>query len=245
MSLVIYPAIDIRGGRCVRLLQGDYDRETVYGDSPAEMARQWEQQGCEWLHLVDLDGAKEGYSVNEAAIGEIIRSVSVPLQLGGGIRNMAQVDRWLEAGISRVIIGTAAVHDRPFLREALKRYGRRIAVGLDARDGMVATKGWLETSSVRADTLARELAEEGVETFIYTDISRDGTLTGPQVPGTVGIARASGKQVIASGGVSGMDDIRRLAEHTGDGIAGVIVGKALYDRRIDLSEAIRVGKEVG
>lgn len=238
-EFVIYPAIDIRGGKCVRLLQGDYNQETVYGDSPVEMAQQWEKQGASWIHLVDLDGAKAGAPVNDGIILEIAKTVKVPVQVGGGIRTIEQVERYLDGGVTRVILGTAAIQDRPFVEEALKRYGgSRIAIGIDARNGYVATHGWLETSEVKAEELAQELAKKGAETFIYTDIARDGTLTGPNVAEIVGLARAAEVKVIASGGVSVMNDLHNLAQYAADGVCGAIVGKALYTERIKLSDAV-------
>ncbi|GAB7387968.1 1-(5-phosphoribosyl)-5-[(5-phosphoribosylamino) methylideneamino]imidazole-4-carboxamide isomerase [Bacillaceae bacterium] len=240
-EFIIYPAIDIRNGKCVRLLQGDYEKETVYGDSPVEMARKWEGQGARWIHLVDLDGAKAGHPVNDRIIVEIAQRVNVPVQVGGGLRTMEAVERYLQAGISRVILGTSAIKDRPFVETALKRFGgERIAIGIDARDGFVATHGWLETSQVRAEELALALAEAGAQTFIYTDISRDGTLTGPNVEAIVRLAKHCGRTVIASGGVSATEDLLELADHLQDGIGGAIVGKALYTNRIDLREAIRL-----
>ncbi len=239
-EFVIYPAIDIRGGKCVRLLQGDYNQETVYGDSPVEMAQQWETQGASWIHLVDLDGAKAGAPVNDALILEIAKTVNVPVQVGGGIRTIGQVERYLNGGVARVILGTAAIQDRPFVEEALKRFGgSRIAIGIDARNGYVATHGWLETSEVKAEELAQELAKKGAEIFIYTDISRDGTLTGPNVAEIVGLARAAEVNVIASGGVSIMNDLHNLAQYAADGVCGAIVGKALYTERIKLSDAVK------
>ena len=239
-AFTIYPAIDIRGGKCVRLLQGDYGKETVYHDSPVEVARRWETLGARWIHLVDLDGAREGHPVNDAIIGEIARNVRIPVQAGGGLRTMAHLEKLLEAGVSRVILGTAAIEDRPFVEEALRAFGERVAIGIDARNGLVATRGWLETSEVKAEELAVRLAELGARTFIFTDISRDGTLSGPNVDAIVALARACGQTVIASGGVAGYDDVRRLAEHAADGVGGAIIGKALYTGAIRLDEALRI-----
>ncbi|MBP1932604.1 1-(5-phosphoribosyl)-5-[(5-phosphoribosylamino)methylideneamino]imidazole-4-carboxamide isomerase [Ammoniphilus resinae] len=239
-EFIIYPAIDIRGGKCVRLLQGDYNQETVYGDSPLEMAKQWEKQGASWVHLVDLDGAKAGHPVNDAIILEIAAALSIPVQVGGGIRTIQEVDRYLEGGVARVILGTAAIQDRPFVENALQQYGgSRVAIGIDARNGYVATHGWLETSEVKAEKLAQELAKKGAETFIYTDISRDGTLQGPNVAEIVGLARTAEVQVIASGGVSVMNDLQNLGQYASDGVCGAIVGKALYTERINLADAVR------
>jgi phosphoribosylformimino-5-aminoimidazole carboxamide ribotide isomerase len=239
MSFTIYPAIDIRGGKAVRLVQGDYNRETVYNDNPIDAARDWEAQGAAWIHLVDLDGAKAGHPVNDALIGEIARSVKVPVQIGGGLRTEADVERLLSLGVSRVILGTAAIEDRAFVEAVLARYGEKVAIGIDARDGYVATRGWLETSEVKAEDLAVQLAERGARTFIFTDISRDGMMGGPNVESIVRLAQISGQQVIASGGVSRMEDLVRLAEHADQGVAGAIVGKALYTGSIQLSEAVK------
>jgi phosphoribosylformimino-5-aminoimidazole carboxamide ribotide isomerase len=245
MSFIIYPAIDIRGGKCVRLFQGDYAQETVYGDSPLEMAKQWVDQGAAWLHLVDLDGAKDGKPVNGALLKQIAQSVAIPVQVGGGIRTEEQVADYLEAGVSRVILGTAAIEDREFARRVLKRYGKQIAIGLDCRNGYVATRGWLSTTEVKAEELARELGEYGAETFIYTDIARDGTLTGPNVDEIVSLAQSTGKQVIASGGVSELNDLLTLARYTSDGVVGAIVGKALYTGAFSLDQALdRIGERV-
>jgi phosphoribosylformimino-5-aminoimidazole carboxamide ribotide isomerase len=237
-SFIIYPAIDIRGGKCVRLHQGDYDRETVYGENPVEVAKDWESQGAPWIHLVDLDGAKEGLPVNHPLIGEIAQAVNVPVQVGGGIRSIETIENLLSLGVSRVIIGTAAIEDKSFVKKVLLHYGSQVAIGIDARNGLVATRGWLETSEVRAEDLAVELAGYGAETFIFTDISRDGTLTGPNVEAIVQLAKVSGKSVIASGGVSELNDLVQLANYTKDGVTGAIVGKALYTGNIQLTEAI-------
>jgi phosphoribosylformimino-5-aminoimidazole carboxamide ribotide isomerase len=238
MSFIIYPSIDIRDGRCVRLVQGDYSRETVYHENPLEVALSWEAEGAAWIHVVDLDGAKEGKPVNDALIGEIARTVRVPVQTGGGLRTERDVERLLELGVSRVVLGTAAIEDRPFTERVLKTYGDKVAIGIDARNGYVATRGWLETSEVKAEELAAQLAERGAKTFIFTDISRDGMMRGPNVEAVVALARASGQSVIASGGVSRLDDLERLARHASDGVAGAIVGKALYTGDIRLREAI-------
>lgn len=236
-SFIIYPAIDIRGGKCVRLIQGDYNQETVYNENPLEVAKSWEAQGAKWIHLVDLDGAKAGHPVNDQLIGEIARTVKVPVQLGGGIRTEEDVDHILSLGVSRVILGTAAIENRTFVYKMLQKYGERVAIGIDARDGFVATRGWLETSEVRADELAVELAQQGAKTFIFTDISRDGMMGGPNVEAIVNLAKVSGQTVIASGGVSQPDDLKRLAEHAASGVGGAIVGKALYTGSIKLEEA--------
>ncbi len=233
----LYPAIDIRGGKCVRLIQGDYNQETVYNDSPLEAALAWAEQGGKWIHLVDLDGAKAGEPVNHQLIGDIARSVKVPVQTGGGLRTVENVERLLGLGVSRVIIGTAAIEDRPFVEEVLRRFGEQVAIGIDARNGYVATRGWLETSEVKAEELAVQLAELGAKTFIFTDISRDGMMQGPNVEAIVRLAQVSGQSVIASGGVSRYEDLDALATHADKGVAGAIIGKALYTGSIELAEA--------
>lgn len=238
-SFTIYPAIDIRGGKCVRLVQGDYNQETVYNDNPVEVAKEWEAKGGAWIHLVDLDGAKAGHPVNDALIGEIARSVNVPVQVGGGLRTFDDVDRLVSLGVSRVILGTAAIEDRSFVEQVLERFGERVAIGIDARNGYVATRGWLTTSEVKAEDLAVELAAKGARTFIFTDISRDGMMGGPNVEAILHLAQVSGRTVIASGGVSRMEDLTRLAAHSAEGVGGAIIGKALYTGSIDLVQAIR------
>lgn len=239
---VIYPAIDIRGGQCVRLYKGDYAQETVYGD-PIEMAQKWVEQGAAWIHLVDLDGAKKGQPVNHLLVKEIAAQISVPVQIGGGIRDMYQVEAYLNQGIQRVILGTSAIKQPQFVKEALKEFGSHIAIGLDARDGYVATEGWIKSSEIKTEELALRLADQGAETFIFTDISKDGTLTGPNVEATVSLAERVGKEVIASGGVSTLKDLQELARFTSSGVAGAIVGKALYQSVFSLEEAISGIKE--
>lgn len=238
MSFTIYPAIDIRGGKCVRLLQGDYDKETVYAEEPVEVAHAWAKQGAEWVHVVDLDGAKAGRPVNADLIGCIAAECGVPTQVGGGLRTRDDVDRLLGLGVARVILGTAAIEDRAFVADVLRDYADRVAVGIDARGGYVATRGWLETSAVKAEDLAVELAALGARTFIFTDISRDGMLGGPNIAAIVRIAEVSGQQVIASGGVSSLEDLVALAQHQAAGVCGAIVGQALYTHRISLADAI-------
>lgn len=239
-EFTIYPAIDIRGGKCVRLLQGDYDKETVYGDSPFEMASTFEQKGCRWIHMVDLDGAKNGEPVNHQEVIRTAKQLSAKVQIGGGIRNPEHVADYLDAGVSRVILGSSAISDPEFVKEMLKQYGgNRIAIGIDARDGYVATHGWLKTSEVKAEELGKQLAEHGAETFIMTDIARDGMLTGPNIEAIANLAKATGKQVIASGGVSAMDDVVQLAARKDEGVSGAIIGKAIYTDRIRLEKAVK------
>jgi phosphoribosylformimino-5-aminoimidazole carboxamide ribotide isomerase len=239
-SFIIYPAIDIRDGKCVRLVQGDYNQETVYNTNPLEVALEWEALGGEWIHLVDLDGAKAGHPVNDQLIGKIASSVKVPVQVGGGLRTEQDVDRLLSLGVSRVILGTAAIEDREFVYKLLAKHGEKVAIGIDARDGFVATRGWLETSQVKAEDLAVQLAEHGAKTFIFTDISRDGMMGGPNVEAITQLAKVSGQTVIASGGVSKMEDLTRLAQQAGNGVGGAIVGKALYTGSIKLEEALKL-----
>ncbi|WP_188623660.1 1-(5-phosphoribosyl)-5-[(5-phosphoribosylamino)methylideneamino]imidazole-4-carboxamide isomerase [Caldalkalibacillus thermarum] len=237
-KFTLYPAIDIRGGQCVRLLKGDYHQETVYG-SPLEMAAKWVEQGAEWLHVVDLDGAKAGEPRNQDLILDIARSHNVTVQVGGGIRSMAQVEMYLKGGIQRVILGTSAIKNPQFVYEALAAFGKRIVIGLDARDGYVATEGWLESSATKAEEVALRLVDQGAQTFIFTDISKDGTLSGPNVEATVRLARTSGAEVIASGGISSLDDLRTLEAQAEHGVAGAIIGKALYQGVFTLQEALQ------
>ncbi|CAM3887321.1 1-(5-phosphoribosyl)-5-[(5-phosphoribosylamino)methylideneamino]imidazole-4-carboxamide isomerase [Alkalicoccus chagannorensis] len=227
----------MRGGKCVRLLQGDYDQETVYGDSPYDMAAAFAEKGASWIHMVDLDGAKEGTPVNHDHVIRAAGSLQARIQIGGGIRTEEDVARYLDAGVARVILGSSAIADPGFVRRMLQRYGGdRIAIGIDARDGFVATHGWLETSEVKAETLGRELAEAGAETFIMTDISRDGMMSGPNTEAIASLGQATNREVIASGGVSSMEDLRLLAAE--QGISGAIIGKALYTDAIDIKHAI-------
>jgi phosphoribosylformimino-5-aminoimidazole carboxamide ribotide isomerase len=236
-KFTIYPAIDIRGGQCVRLYKGDYAQETVYGN-PLDMAQKWVEQGADWIHLVDLDGAKEGKPINHELVIDIAKEVPVPVQIGGGIRDIRQVDTYINQGIQRVILGTSAIKNPQFVKEALKEFGSCIAIGLDAREGYVATEGWLKASEIKTEELALRLADQGAETFIFTDISKDGTLTGPNLEATLKLAERVGKEVIASGGVSTLKDLQELARLTSSGVAGAIVGKALYQSVFSLEEAI-------
>lgn len=234
----IYPAIDIRGGKAVRLFKGDFAQETVFSDSPAAMAKQWEAQGAEFLHLVDLDGARAGRSENLAVVKDILAAVQIPVELGGGIRTMANVDEVLALGVRRVILGSVAVRDPELVKRACEKYGDRIVVGIDAKDGIVAVDGWGVSGDVDVITLAKEMKNVGVKTIIYTDISRDGTLSGVNVEATAKLARESGVNVVASGGVRDLDDIRALLPFEKDGIEGVIVGKSIYTGSLDLKKAI-------
>lgn len=232
----LYPAIDIKNGTCVRLRQGQFQNVKVYSDSPAQMAERWAAEGATFLHLVDLDGALQGQLVNEEAIREVTRRVSVPVQLGGGIRSLENIEALLKLGIFRVIIGTKAVEDPEFVRQAVERFGAdRVAVGVDAKDGLVATRGWETVSSRTAVDLCRQMEEMGVGTVIYTDIARDGMLQGPNVEQTRKLAEKTGLTVIASGGISSLEDLEELKAA---GIPGAILGKALYEERFRLREAL-------
>ena len=233
--MIFFPAIDLKDGRCVRLLKGDMDAVTVFNDDPGAQALEFQQAGAEWLHLVDLNGAFAGQPVNGAAVDRILASVTIPVQLGGGIRDMKTIETWIAKGISRVILGTVAVRDPGLVREAAQAFPGQIAVGIDARDGRVAVQGWAEETDMMVTDLAAAFADAGVAAIIYTDINRDGAMQGPNVAGTVALARATPIPVIASGGVSSMDDLRQLA---GEPLLGVISGRAVYDGEIDISDAV-------
>ncbi len=241
----LFPAIDLRRGRCVRLRQGDPHAETAYSDDPAAVARTWADQGASWLHVVNLDGAfgetrtHASLPINLQQLQAIHRAVDIPIQFGGGIRTLEDMALALELGATRIVLGTVAVQNPDLVRQALARFGpERVVVGIDARDGFVATHGWLSQSQVRAEDLARAMAQVGVQRVVYTDIHRDGMLSGVDVAGSVALAQASGLQVIASGGVGSLEDIRALAAHAQDGIQGVIIGQALYTGRFTLAQAL-------
>ncbi|MGY6634506.1 MAG: 1-(5-phosphoribosyl)-5-[(5-phosphoribosylamino)methylideneamino]imidazole-4-carboxamide isomerase [Alkalilacustris sp.] len=234
----LLPAIDLKDGHCVRLLRGDMASATVFGDDPAAQARSFADAGCRWLHLVDLDGAFAGRPANAAAVEAILAAVDVPCQLGGGIRDMATVEHWLTRGVSRVILGTAAVEHPDLVRTAARAFPGRVAVGLDAREGLVATRGWAEATELQATDLARRFEDAGIAAIIYTDIERDGAMGGPNVAATAALARAVSVPVIASGGVASLADLQALRA-TGV-IAGAISGRALYDGALDLSAALAV-----
>jgi phosphoribosylformimino-5-aminoimidazole carboxamide ribotide isomerase len=236
--VIVFPAIDLKGGQCVRLLKGDMRAATVFNDDPAAQARAFEAQGFRWLHVVDLDGAVKGAAVNAPAVQAILAAVEIPVQLGGGIRDAASIERWLERGVSRVILGTLALTNPELVREACRAHPGRIAVGIDARGGKVAVEGWAKTSEVTAVELALRFEGAGVAAIVYTDIERDGALAGVNVEATAALARRLKTPVIASGGVASLDDIRALRRHEGCGIAGVICGRALYDGRIEPAAAL-------
>jgi phosphoribosylformimino-5-aminoimidazole carboxamide ribotide isomerase len=234
--MILYPAIDLKDGQCVRLLRGEMEAATVFSDDPAAQAAAFEAAGCGWLHLVDLNGAFAGRPVNGAAVEAILARVTVPAQLGGGIRDMATIEGWLSRGLARVILGTVAVENPDLVRAAARAFPGQVAVGLDARDGRVATRGWAEETDLEVTDLARRFEDAGIAAIVYTDIARDGAMQGPNVPATEALARAVAVPVIASGGVSSLADLAAL-KATGV-IAGAISGRALYDGAIDLREAL-------
>lgn len=240
MSFTIYPAIDMRAGKCVRLLQGDYEKETVYGDSPFEMAKSFADAGASWIHMVDLDGAKDGKRINDRFVIEAAQKLNAKVQIGGGIRTEEDIVHYLDHGVSRVIIGSIAVSNPEFAIEMIRKYGSSIAVGLDAKNGYVATHGWLQTSEVKAVELGKRFADAGAETFIFTDIATDGMLSGPNVEAVRELAAETGKGVIASGGVSGLEDLIALKKFAEQGVAGAIVGKAIYEGRFSVKEAVEL-----
>lgn len=236
--MTIYPAIDIKGGKCVRLKQGRTEHLTVYNEDPVEVAQQWKAKGARFLHVVDLDGAFQGYSGNESIIKEIIKRTNMPVQVGGGIRSMERIVHIMEeVGAARVILGTAAIEDPTLVERAVSRFGTSIAVGIDARNNRVATRGWLEECDVTPIELGKRMKELGVEIIIYTDILRDGMLEGPNIPSTENMIKETGLNVIASGGVSSLEHVAQLKSI---GVAGVIIGKALYSGEIDLGQALKL-----
>lgn len=240
--MLILPAIDLRGGNCVRLVKGDFKQETIYSEHPEEIALRWEGEGAEFLHVVDLDGALAGEPQNMDAIKRILQAVKIPVEVGGGIRSMESIDRLLSIGVSRVILGSVAVHKEELVQEACSAYGNRIVVGIDVKKGIVATDGWEKSGGISAVELAKKLGAFGLETIIYTDISRDGTLSGVNVTETARLARTSGIKVIASGGVKSISDIEELKKRESDGIIGVIVGKSIYEGTLSLTEAIAASR---
>ncbi|MGF6859542.1 phosphoribosylformimino-5-aminoimidazole carboxamide ribotide isomerase [Rhodobacteraceae bacterium MBR-64] len=235
--MILYPAIDLKDGNCVRLLRGDMDKATVFGSDPAAQARAFAETGCEWLHLVDLNGAFAGAQVNGAAVEAVLGAVDIPCQLGGGIRDMAAIEGWLSRGLARVILGTVAVEDPDLVRAAARAFPGQVAVGIDARGGRVATRGWAEETDVMATDLARRFEDAGVAAIIYTDIDRDGAMGGPNVAATAALARAVSIPVIASGGVSSLDDLIALRD-CGVALDGAISGRALYEGALDLRAAL-------
>ncbi len=241
--MILFPAIDLKDGKCVRLLRGDMKKATIFDVAPADQARRFIEAGCEWLHLVDLNGAVEGRPVNREAVVAILDAVDhLPVQLGGGIRSLETVALWLEAGVRRVILGTVAVRDPSIVKDACRQWPGRIAVGIDARDGLVAVDGWTKQSTVKALDLALRFEDAGVSAIIYTDINRDGAMGGVNVDQTVTLALHLTTPVIASGGVASLDDLRELKQHENAGIVGVVAGRSLYDGRIGLADALKVLK---
>lgn len=243
--MILFPAIDLKDGKCVRLLRGDMGNVTVFNDDPAAQARQFESQGFGYLHLVDLNGAVAGKPVNDGAVADILSAVTVPVQLGGGIRDMATIQHWLDRGVTRVILGTIALEQPDLVREACRAFGGRIVVGIDARDGYVAIKGWTETSTVRAVELALRFEDAGVAAIVFTDIERDGAMGGVNLDATVDLAWALTTPVIASGGISSLADLRAIKAEEDAGIEGAICGRALYDGRIDPKTALRIMRGEG
>jgi phosphoribosylformimino-5-aminoimidazole carboxamide ribotide isomerase len=239
-AVILFPAIDLKDGVCVRLQQGDMARATVFNRDPAAQAHAFEMQGFEYLHIVDLDGAFAGKPVNARAVEHVLETISIPVQLGGGVRDMATVAGWLDKGIDRVIIGTAAVRDPALVKEAAKKFPGRVAVGLDARDGKVAVAGWAATSELSVHDIAKRFEDAGVAAIIYTDIARDGMLEGLNLDATIALADAVTIPVIASGGLASLDDIKALLEPRAKKLAGAIAGRALYDGRLDAAEALRL-----
>ncbi|MGV6812891.1 MAG: 1-(5-phosphoribosyl)-5-[(5-phosphoribosylamino)methylideneamino]imidazole-4-carboxamide isomerase [Brevirhabdus sp.] len=239
--MILYPAIDLKDGQCVRLYKGEMDQATVFSNSPATQARSFQDAGCDWLHLVDLNGAFAGEPVNGAAVEAILEVTTVPAQLGGGIRDMATIETWLDKGIRRVILGTVAVENPALVREAARVFPGQVAVGIDARNGRVATKGWAEETDVMVTDLARSFEDAGVAAIIYTDINRDGAMQGPNIEATAALADAVSIPVIASGGVSSLGDLIALRD-CGASLDGAISGRALYDGAIDLGEALEALK---
>ncbi|WP_170325765.1 1-(5-phosphoribosyl)-5-[(5-phosphoribosylamino)methylideneamino]imidazole-4-carboxamide isomerase [Ruegeria arenilitoris] len=235
--MILYPAIDLKDGQAVRLLRGEMDKATVFNEDPAAQARAFVEAGCEWLHLVDLNGAFAGEPVNAAPVEAILKACDVPAQLGGGIRDMATIETWIGKGLARVILGTVAVENPDLVREAAREFPGKVAVGIDARNGMVATKGWAEETDVQVTDLARSFEDAGVAAIIYTDINRDGAMQGPNIEATADLARSVSIPVIASGGVSSLDDLIALRD-CGVDLNGAISGRALYDGAIDLKEAL-------
>ena len=243
--MLIIPAIDMRKGKCVRLFKGDFARETVFSDHPEEMAMKWQSAGARFLHLVDLDGALAKKPMNLAAVERILGTVDIPVELGGGVRSLENIEEVLALGVSRVILGSVAGQNPALVKEACQKYEERIIVGIDAKDGIVAVDGWGVSGEVEAGELAKRMVNAGVRTIIYTDISRDGTLSGVNAEATVALAKERGAAVIASGGVNSLDAIRRLKALEADGVCGVIVGNSIYTGALDLQEAIEIAGQEG
>jgi len=238
--MIIYPAIDLKNGQCVRLYKGDMNKDTIYNNNPSAQALDWARSGFSWIHVVDLDGAINGMPANHNAVRSIIETVDIPVQLGGGIRNLSMIEKWLEEGVSRIILGTIAVNDPELVKEACNLFPNQIAVGIDARAGKVAVNGWVEESDIEATELAKMFEDVGVSTIIYTDIDRDGTGEGVNIISTISLAQSTSIPVIASGGVGSVDDLKLVRDAYEYGVEGVIVGKALYDKTIKAEDALKV-----
>lgn len=238
--MIIFPAIDLKNGKCVRLFKGDMNQATIFNDNPADQAQEFEKAGFKFLHIVDLDGAIAGNSANETSVRAILDNVTIPVQLGGGIRSLAAIEKWLKLGVSRVILGTIAAKNPELVIEACKKFPNQIVVGIDAKNGFVATEGWVETSKIPTLTLAKKFEDCGVEAIIYTDISRDGTLTGADFNGTQDLAKNLNIDVIASGGIANLDDVIKIKSLQKDGVIGAIVGRAIYDKKIATSDLIKI-----
>lgn len=236
--MIIFPAIDIKNGQVVRLIQGKFDQVTEYSSDPVSVAKQWEQRGAQWLHVVDLDGAKTGQIQNKDIILNIVRAVNIPVQMGGGVRSSADVDSMLNGGVARVVLGTRAIEDRTFFKETLAKGKEKVAVSLDCNKGMVAQRGWTTTSNIKATDVVKDLEALGLKCLIYTDIARDGMLTGPNIAELNDILNATQIPVIASGGVSGLNDIKELMKLVPKGLIGAITGKAIYEGKLNLEEAL-------
>jgi phosphoribosylformimino-5-aminoimidazole carboxamide ribotide isomerase len=242
--MIIYPAIDIKDGQCVRLVKGDMQKATVFAQNPLKQAKKFQDMGFEWLHLVDLNGAVEGRPVNSDVVMSIVREVALPVQLGGGIRDLVTIEHWLSLGVNRVILGTVALKNPQLVKEACRLYPERIVVGVDARDGNVAVQGWVETSEINVVDLALRFEDAGVSAIIYTDIQRDGILSGPDLDGSRRLAERISTPVIVSGGISSHDDLERVKALESFGVNGVVVGRALYDGKVIAKDALQIGRSV-
>ena len=241
--MILYPAIDLKDGDCVRLLRGEMDQATVFNTDPAAQARLFADTGFEWLHMVDLDGAIAGRAVNADAVAKVLAAISIPVQLGGGIRDRSAIERWLRSGVARVVLGTVALRDPGLVRESCRDFPGQIAVGIDARDGRVAVEGWTETSDLAAVDMARQFEDCGVAAIIYTDIDRDGMMQGANIDATVALAESISIPVIVSGGIASLDDIARIKQAEANGINGAICGRALYDGRVDAAAALALFRD--
>lgn len=238
--MILFPAIDLKDGACVRLYKGDMAKATLFSKDPSAQAKSFENQGAEWIHIVDLNGAFEGKPTNINSVKDILSNISIPVQLGGGIRDIKTIETWLESGVTRVILGTAALKNPDLVKEACKKFPGKIAVGIDARNGLVAIEGWAEQSKIKAIELAKKFNDVGVSAIIYTDIERDGAMAGPNIDETKFMARNTSIPIIASGGISSIDDIRQIKTLESYGVIGVISGRAIYDGKIDIREAISI-----